>query len=517
MTLKSQGVEFPTKDIGDVSEASIRSMSLEETRQTIRELQKSREELRLQNQKLQKSESLFRLITTNSPDQIFSQDDKLRYNWIINPAFPLSADDVAGKTDWDLLPPEEAGRLTEIKQKVLETGQSVSQELLLSPGGVPRWYDAIFQATRDDSGRVVGIISYSREITVRKLAQEENLRNKSLLETAGRVARFGGWSVDLLEGRVIWSDETAVIHEVPRGYSPTIKEVIWFYAPEWREKISEVFNRCATNGVSYDEEMEIITLKGRRIWIRTTGEVIRDETGVIRQVAGAFQDITESKKIHEALQASLGEKETLLREVHHRVKNNLAIISALLAMGLEEVEDPATSAVLSDLNTRIRSIALVHELLYQKGNLARIDFQDYLDSLLHDLRFSLGESKNIRYIALASEIRFGIDTAIPCGMIINELVTNAIKYAFPDGKAYDGQSEPEISVEVRKDNGHYHIIVADNGVGIPEEIDLCNPQSFGLRLVRMIGTHQLGGNIELERSPGTRVIFTFKPRHKENS
>ncbi len=517
MTLKSQDEEFPAKDKGDVSEASIRSMSLDEARQTIRELQKSREELRLQNQKLQKSESLFRLIATNTADIIFSQDDKLRYNRIINPASPLSADEVIEKTDWDLLPPGEAGRLTEIKQKVLETGGSVRQELLLSPGGVPRWYEAIFQATRDDSGRVVGIISYSRDITASKLVQEENLRIKSLLETAGRVARFGGWRVNLSDYKVYMSSQVAEIIEAPPDYSATVEEAIAFYTPEWREKISEVFNRCATNGVPYDEEMEIITLKGRRMWIRATGEAIRDEAGVIRQVAGAFQDITENKKIHEALLASLEEKEVLLREVHHRVKNNLAIITTLLQEELEEVKDSAAAAVLWDLENRIRSIALVHEHLYQNENLARIDFQDYLDSLLQDLRFSLGEGKNIRYIALAREITFGIDAAIPCGMIINELVTNAIKYAFPDGKTYDGQSGPEISVEVRKDNGHYHIVVADNGVGIPEEINLNNSQSFGLRLVRMIGSHQLGGKIELERAPGTRVTFTFKPRNKESS
>ena len=517
MTLRSRAEEFPDMDKGDVSETSIRFMSLKEARQTIRELQKSREELRLQNQNLQKSESLFRLIITKSPDAIFSQDDKLRYNWILNPASPLSVDEVVGKTDWDLLPPAEAGPLTEIKQKVLETGESVSQELLLSPGGVPRWYDAIFQATLDDSGRVVGIISYSRDITARKLVQEENFRIKSLLETAGRVARFGGWSVDLRKGRMIWSDETAVIHEMPRGYSPTIKEGIRFYAPEWREKISEVFNSCATNGVPYDEEMEIITLKGRRIWIRTTGEAIRDEAGVIRQVTGAFQDITEHKKIQEALQASLGEKVMLLREVHHRVKNNLAIISALLGMELEVVEDPAFRAVLSDLDTRIRSIVLVHELLYQNESLAWIDFQDYIDRLLQILCLSIGEGKDIRCIVRADEFRFGIDEAIHCGMIINELVTNVIKHAFPDGKAYDGQSRPEISVEIQKDNGHYRIVVADNGVGFPEALDLHTSQSFGLRLIRMIGTHQLGGKLELDRAPGTRVTLTFKSRNKESS
>jgi len=234
-------------------------------------------------------------------------------------------------------------------------------------------------------------------------------------------------------------------------------------------------------------------------------------------ILATVRDITERKKTSEALQASLEEKEILLREIHHRVKNNLAIISGLLEMQREDMKDPAASAVLSDLETRVRSIVLVHELLYQNINLARIDFQDYLDSLLQDLRYSMGSGRNIRCAARANGILLGIDLAIPCGMIINELVTNAIKYAFPEKKAYDGQDGPEISVEVRKEKGIYRVVVADNGVGFPDEIDLQTSQSFGLRLIRMIGTHQLGGKLELDRNPGTRVTLTFKTRNKESS
>ncbi len=287
--------------------------------------------------------------------------------------------------------------------------------------------------------------------------------------------------------------------------------------PDRTERKSEIMDMWAgwRPGESTTIELTHLDKHGRKYPVEiNTGKV---RFGHKDYILAAVRDITVRKQNYEALQESLEEKEVLLREVHHRVKNNLAIITTLLQMELEEVKDSAAAAVLWDLENRIRSIALVHELLYQKGNLARIDFQDYLDTLLHDLRYSLGEGKNIRYIALAGEIRLGIDVAIPCGMIINELVTNAIKYAFPDGKAHGGQNGPEISVKVRKDNDHYHIVVADNGVGIPEEIDLYNTQSFGLRLVRMIGKHQLGGKLELDRASGTRVIFTFKPRHKENS
>jgi len=634
--LRSLAEEFSAKDKGDISEESISSMSLEEARQTIRELQKSREELLLLNQMLQKSKDLFKLIASNSPDIIFTQDNKLRYDWIINPTSPMSADEVIGKTDWDLLPPGEAARLTEIKEKILETGGRVRQELLLSPGGDPRWYDATFQANIDDRGRVVGIISYTRDITERKKAEEafarekrlfktivdnipvmitrydphmnmlylnkefnkiigwkteelqdidlmekvypdpeyrrevmeyveqavqewreltlrtksgeinfsewsnirladgtqvgigiditqhkqaeeENRRINSLLETAGRIARFGGWSVYLSDNKVYMSSQVAVMHEAPPGFTPTVEEAIDFYAPEWREKISWVIKRCATEGVPFDEEMEIITLKGNRIWIRTTGEPIRDKNGVIRQIDGAFQDITERKKTEQDLRTSLEEKETLLREVHHRVRNNLAIISALLEMQRKDLADPAAAAVLSDLYTRIWSIVLVHERLYQSENLAWIDFHAYLEALIKDLCSSFCTGRDIRYAADAREVKLEIDMAIPCGMIVNELVINAFKHAFPDGNTHDGQESPEIKVTMHSDNQQYRIVVCDNGVGFPPDVHLDNSGSFGLRLVRMIGVHQLGGSFELERSRGTCITFTFERRNMKDS
>lgn len=138
---------------------------------------------------LRKSESLFRVIATNSPDVIFSQDRNLRYNWIINPAHPFLPDQVIGKTDWDLLPPEDAKRLTEIKEEILKTGVSRRQELLLSPGGIPRWYDAIYQPIYDETQQVTGILCYARDITERIQAQEKIRMLASALTKAEQKER----------------------------------------------------------------------------------------------------------------------------------------------------------------------------------------------------------------------------------------------------------------------------------------------------------------------------------------
>lgn len=232
-------------------------------------------------------------------------------------------------------------------------------------------------------------------------------------------------------------------------------------------------------------------------------------------MVGSSSDITELKQTEDALRISLTDKEILLREVHHRVKNNLAIISALLDMQQQNIKDPELAAVLMDMDNRLKSIVLVHERLYQSKNLARIDFQDYLETLLNELKSSYNTESGIICYAQARGIKFGLDVAIPLGMIINELVTNAIKYAFPSGMTHDGQISLEIIVYIHKDKGSYRLIISDNGVGFPLELDLLTSQSFGLRLVRMIGAHQLGGRFELDRGKGTRVTFIFEDRHKE--
>ncbi|WP_158269683.1 histidine kinase dimerization/phosphoacceptor domain -containing protein [Desulfonatronum sp. SC1] len=214
----------------------------------------------------------------------------------------------------------------------------------------------------------------------------------------------------------------------------------------------------------------------------------------------------------DALRDSLAEKEMLLREVHHRVKNNLAVVTALLIMQRSNVTDPAGAAALLDLEGRIKSMALVHEKLYHSANLARIDCQDYLETFLQELRQSLDIRGDIRFIADAQGVSLELDMAISCGMIINELVTNAFKYAFPEGEARNGGGDCEIRVAMRAANGRCTLEVVDNGVGIPADVDPLSAQSYGLRLVRMIATHQFSGHIEVDRSEGTRIAITIEAR-----
>jgi PAS domain S-box-containing protein len=160
------------------------------------------------------------------------------------------------------------------------------------------------QFYRDKRGNILGVHGISRDVTDRKRAEEKEKETQALLRIAGEKAKLGGWSVNLEENRVIWSDEVAAIHEMPTGYPTSVEKGISFYAPEWHERITKVFTDCAQKGIPYDEEMEIITAGGKRVWVRTIGEAVKDKAGKILKVQGAFQDITDRKRGEEALQES---------------------------------------------------------------------------------------------------------------------------------------------------------------------------------------------------------------------
>lgn len=168
-------------------------------------------------------------------------------------------------------------------------------------------------AERDEKGIPMRFVGTHRDINELKKVEESLRLNYDLLHIAGETARFGGWDVDLEKNISNWSDAVADIHEVPHGYAPPVEEGINYYAPEWREKISRVFKDCAQKGIPYDEEMEIITSKGKRLWVRTIGKAIRDENGKIFRVVGSFQDITDRKLVEKTIKES-EEKYRLLIE-----------------------------------------------------------------------------------------------------------------------------------------------------------------------------------------------------------
>ncbi len=257
-----------------------------------------------------------------------------------------------------------------------------------------------------------------------------------------------------------------------------------------------------------------LTLQGEKRWYGAKLSQRRDSQGEFGGVTVVIRDITERKEAEERIRASLREKEILLKEVHHRVKNNLQVISSLLDMQACSVQDEAAIAALQDSQYRVRTMAYVHERLYQSENLARIDVAEYLDSLVSHLMAAYkGGTHHITVDTSIAPIALDLDSAISLGLIANELVSNCLKYAFPSG--HKGTCRIRVGLDVPEVDC-IALEVIDNGVGLPPNLSLENAQSLGLRLVGML-TQQLRGKLEMDRSHGTAFRLTFAIPEPESS
>jgi PAS domain S-box-containing protein len=230
------------------------------------------------------------------------------------------------------------------------------------------------------------------------------------------------------------------------------------------------------------------------------------ENGKIAKVIHVARDITDRKLAEVKIKASLKEKETLLKEIHHRVKNNLQIVSSLLDHQTQYIKDKNVIDIFTESQNRIASMALVHEKLYQSKDLGKIDFYDYINDLVANLFQSYVENSGKITLNMNIEnIQIDIDYAIPCGLIINELITNSLKYAFPEGR------KGEIKILFRKtDEDLFELMIGDNGIGLPPDLDFRKTNSLGLHLVTILAENQLHGEINLNRNGGMEFQIKFR-------
>ena len=257
---------------------------------------------------------------------------------------------------------------------------------------------------------------------------------------------------------------------------------------------------------------------------QTRIEILAKATGVLydsyrrkeREVAmsaanlALIDDIAARRRMEETIKASLKEKEVLLREVYHRVKNNLQVIASLLSLQAASLKDPQAATMFRESQNRVKAMALVHEKLYQSHDLANIDFNAYIQSLVMSLLRSYGVLADAIAVNLSVEnVSLSLDTAVPCGLLINELVSNALKHAFPRLDRSKGK-KGELTIRLRPVcQDTFELTVRDNGIGMPPEVDMAHPESFGLKLIATL-VRQLRGTLECRRNGGTEMRLVIR-------
>jgi PAS domain S-box-containing protein len=353
-------------------------------------------------------------------------------------------------------------------------------------------------------GKVVAIYAIYRNITERKQA-EENLRlseekNRNLVELSPDAILFLDMKGTIIACNTFMTKATGYSKEEIVGKHLTELELL---PDENTPKYMELLYAASKGQVPkpfdvtwYHKDRTAYLAEIRIGFIKERGENI----GV--QVVA--RDITERKQAEERIRTSLREREVMLREIHHRVKNNMQIISSLLRLQSRQIKDKRVLDIFNVGQNRIRSMALIHESLYQSIDLSKINFSDYIKRLTtHLLSMYRAGMNRIRMNVNVSHVFLDINRAIPCGLIINELVSNSLKHAFPDGK----KGEIRIVMKANK-RGKHTLVVRDTGVGFPEDLDFYRTETLGMQLVTDL-VSQLEGTIKLKRDKGTefRIIF----------
>jgi len=458
---------------------------------------------------LQQSEARLRTILNLEPQcvKIVSADGCLMD---MNPAGLAmieadSLEQVRGATLENLIESEHRALFHEAHQKILSGGTGQYEFAIRGLKGTWRWLESSGVPYRNADGQIVGQLAVTQDVTARK--QSEVI----LKESRDRLNEILNSISEVVYSSSVSGDETLFLSVYAETlYGRAVSEFmanpdLWrtIIHPEDRPRVEQSFESLDQNE-SYSLEYRIVRPDGDIRWVQDCGQLVRNSCGTPVRVEGVIADITERRRANEEIRASLREKEAMLKEIHHRVKNNLQIISSLLSLQVEKLHDDATLIAMRESQNRVRSMALVHETLYQSGNLGRIDLSEYVSALCRHLFRSHGiDGARICLSLNVAQESLDLEQAIPFGLIINELVSNSLKYAFPD--ALSGTIEVDFKIVSDR---YYMLCVSDDGVGLPEGVELGSLQSLGLQLVQDL-ISQLSGCLTILRAPRTEFRITF--------
>jgi PAS domain S-box-containing protein len=490
-------------------------------------------------EKLRERQIFQQQLLDSLPVPVFYKDSEGRYlgcNAAFEDFFGQKREEITGKSVYDLSPKELADIYYEKDAALFQNpGRQIYESTIKSTDGVV--HDVIFhKATFPGmNGSVGGLIGAILDVTERKRAEE------ALRESEKRYRLIAEHSNDWIY--LIRPDKTF------QYVSPSSQQITGYTSSEFlknpglfldiihpddKEQMKSHLEIVPTETQAHNLEFRIFAKTGELCWIRHSCLPVYNDEGHYVGRSGTNRDITDRKLAEERLQASLKEKEVLLKEIHHRVKNNLAVIGSILSLQAQWVNDTNSQEIFRECENRVKTMAKIHSKLYQSKDLACIDLDSYLRDLTKDLLQSYQvNSGNVTINLKVADVRLDIHTTVPLCLVLNELLTNALKYAFPGGRhgdakarghkdtgtrgygeagtggGVDTETGKEIKITLIKEDNQTVLIVGDNGIGFPSRLDFRNTKSLGLQLVMAL-VKQLHGTIEMEKVKGTVFTIRFK-------
>ncbi|MBW4576628.1 MAG: PAS domain S-box protein [Aphanothece sp. CMT-3BRIN-NPC111] len=504
----------------DISDRKLGELELENYKERLEELVEKRTAALLKaNKQLQqeisdrsRAESELRLMTTalqNAVEGISRLDSQGRY-CAVNKAYARTLgylpEEMLGIHWHQTVHPEDVEKMIAAYQEMLEFGKVEAEVRGRRKDGSIFYKQVVMISSYDLQEELIGHYCFMKDISDRKTSEAALQQSQEFLRNV----------IDINPNLIFvkdWDGKFTLVNQaVADIYGTTVENLVGKTDADFNSHQAEVehylqMDRQVMSALqpSLIPEETVSCSTGIVRWFQTIKKPLLSVDGQTRYVLGVATDITERKMAEEQIKASLTEKEILLKEIHHRVKNNLQVISSLLKLQSRYTKEPRTLEMLKESQCRVKSMALVHEKLYQSQDLARIDFADYIRTLTKNLLYSY--SINLNAVQLEIQVQsvdLNLDTAIPCGLLINELISNALKHAFPENR----KGKIKINFSQIEDQ-QFLLIVQDDGIGLPAHLSLDSTPSLGLRLVNSLAT-QLQATLEIDISHGTLFKLQFQ-------
>ena len=460
-------------------------------------------------QKVRREQLLLRTLIDNLPDSIYfcdAEGRKILANRADLEVIGLSdQEEVLGKTDLELFPGETGIRGHRDNMAVIEGVETIinREESFARPDGSLFWLLTSKIQLRDHTGAVVGLVGIGRDITERKKAEDEAAQERIFLRTLINNLPDPVYFKDL-SGRKTISNIAAFHGKDPSAENDELgKTDLELFSPEIALRGYQDDQKVFGGEPILNREEYFPDDSGGARWLLTSKVPLRNAQGEIFGLVGIGRDITAQKRLEESLRRTAEQKSVLMRELEHRVKNSLNVISSLLNLELDAIGDEAARRVLGSAIGRIDSITSVYERLYMSEDLATVDMRDYVERLAASIHRTMALGGDRLRVSMAlEELKLDAARAVPVGLILNEMLTNAFKYAYPLG------AEGEIRVTLARCGDLARLSVADDGAGLPEGLDPATATSTGMMIMSMLA-QQLGGELRLETGDGTTASVTF--------